>query len=420
MRLVIINHTFEDERFFKRWRILANTHPDLDVYLFAPISYTYGAQRSLTYGFETIKNGHEIEDGNFHIRLIDYIPQKHRSWKSKLLPDALRDIKPDIIYFIGVHTYETIQDIILFRNRELKNSKIIVFSMRGVVLSNRIKKGYNPIKQTLRVGYYLYNEYKLARFNKNIDAVFCHYPDAVSQFRKEGYKGPIYMQTQVGVDCDIFHPSAEDRKLIRNKYGIDDSTYLFGSATRFNYGKGLDEILQALPADGNWKYLMMGSGREDEVKRILEGIDKRGFKDRIILTGFINTWEEMAQHWNALDCAVHFPLTTPEWEETFSLALVQAMATGLPVIGSSSGSVPYQIGPEGIIIDEHDIDALGKQLKYMCDHPAYGVEIGRKMIDRAVRCFDIRHLDDIFYDTLSDIMQNTYDEQKADMTKYKV
>ena len=87
-------------------------------------------------------------------------------------------------------------------------------------------------------------------------------------------------------------------------------------------------------------------------QKIKAEIKENGLQDKIILTGFIETWQDMAKYWNALDCAVHMPLTTPMWEETFSLALVQAMITGLPVIASSSGSVPYQVGDEGIIIKE--------------------------------------------------------------------
>jgi hypothetical protein len=47
-------------------------------------------------------------------------------------------------------------------------------------------------------------------------------------------------------------------------------------------------------------------------------------------------------------------------------------------------------------------------------------KIGLRMMNRAVTCFSIQHLTDIFYDTLIDIMQNRHDPLKEDMTVYKV
>ena len=147
---------------------------------------------------------------------------------------------------------------------------------------------------------------------------------------------------------------------------------------------------------------------------------RTGLEDRIILTGFINNWTEMAEHWNALDCAVHTPLTTLRWEETFSLALVQAMITGLPVIGSSSGSVPYQIGPDGIIIEEGNIKQMREQMVRLMNDREACRELGTKMRERALTCFSIYHLNKLFYLTVLDITKGVYDEKKADMAQYQI
>jgi len=143
-------------------------------------------------------------------------------------------------------------------------------------------------------------------------------------------------------------------------------------------------------------------------------------EDKIILTGFIDNWTDMAEHWNALDCAVHTPLTTLRWEETFSLALVQAMITGLPVIGSSSGSVPYQIGPDGIIVEERNITAIREQMLRMMNSAEDRKQIGSAMRKRALECFSIYHLDELFYLTVQDIVNGVYDEEKTDMARYPV
>lgn len=419
MKIVLINHTFQEERFYKRWKLLAEAHPDLDVTLLAPESYKWGGGAALTYGKAYVQEGKTVESERFHIRLIRLERHRYSSWTSQDMVDAILEIKPDIVYHIGEHTQDSLMQLLdLKKSNKLPNTKFIAFSMRGHQHAVRIERDSNPLVQLRKVLLYFVKKNKVKKLNKYCDAIFCHYPDGRDEFIREGYNGPIYMQTQVGVDIDVFHPSQEAREKIREKYGIGDA-YLFGSASRFNASKGLSEIIAALPEDGNWKYLMMGHGRDDEVEKIKKEIAERGLEDKIILTGYINNWPDMADHWNALDCAVHMPLTTPQWEETFSLALVQAMATGLPVVGSSSGSVPYQIGPDGIVLPEGDIEKMRETFTYLMNNVEEGKKIGAKMKERAVNCFDIRPLNNLFYDTIIDVKNGVFDENKTDMAAYK-
>lgn len=419
MKIVLINHTFQKERFYKRWKMLAQKHPDLDVTLLAPDNWTWGNSKTLTFGDIEHKKGAEVEENNFHIRLIDIQEHGYFGWESKLLPKILREIQPDLIYYIGLHTQEVIQQLITIRNRWLPKAKLMVFSMRGKYHALRVRPGKcNLIRKGARIFHYCYSKHKVNRLNRNADAIFCHYPDGRDEFIREGYKGPIYMQTQVGVDVDYFHADPEARKRIRDKYNIGDA-YLFGSASRFHFSKGLFDVIAALPQEGNWKFLMMGSGLPAENEAIEKAIAERGLQDKIILTGFIDL-ENMAEHWNALDCAVHVPKTTEQWEETFSLALVQAMVTGLPVIGNTSGSVPYQIGPEGIVLEEGNIEKLRDQFVYMLENPEDGKQIGKKMHARASKCFSITHLNDCFYDIILDVYKGIHDKNKEDMATYLV
>ena len=143
------------------------------------------------------------------------------------------------------------------------------------------------------------------------------------------------MQTQVGVNEEWFHEDNEARKEVREKYNLGDA-FVFGSASRFTPDKGIDDILNALPKEGNWKYLMMGKGSEEDNKRLSDLIEKNGLSEKVIMTGFVD-WYDMAKYWNAVDCAIHVPRTTSHWVETFSLAAVQPQITKKPVIGNTSG-----------------------------------------------------------------------------------
>lgn len=184
------------------------------------------------------------------------------------------------------------------------------------------------------------------------------------------------MQTQVGANEEWFHEDKDVRTEIRDKYNIGDA-FLFGSASRFTIDKGIDDILEALPKEGNWKYLMMGKGSEDDIERQSSLVRSKGLDGKVIMTGFID-WYDMAKYWNAVDCAIHVPRTTEKWVETFSLAAIQPQITKKTVIGNTSGSVPYQIGFSEMIVPEGDIEALHDKINWVLGYKEEAKEIGEK------------------------------------------
>lgn len=418
IKIVIINQTFQKPQFYKRWKLLSERHADLDVTLLAPGQWDWGKGENQTFGHVDTVEGKSVDEDRFHIHLIDIEKRAHGAWTSSKMEEEIVKICPDIAYFIGEHTQTAVKQFLMIKKKyHMEKTKFMIFSMRGHAQSLKLERSKSPITQAKKIVKYFMLKNNVDCINKYCDDVFCHYPDAVSEFRREGFSGNIFMQTQVGVDPDIFYPSNESREKIRKKYNIGDS-YLFGSAARFHVSKGIDVVIDALPKDGNWKYLLMGWGTDDDVARLKKKVADRGLQDKIIFTGYIDNWKDMAEHWNALDCAIHAPLTTQNWEETFSLALVQAMITGLPVIGSSSGSVPYQIGPDGIIIPEGDVKKMREQIVRLIEKPNEGCAIGKAMRERALRCFSIYQLDELFYQTIIDILNDVYDENKADMVGF--
>lgn len=419
IKILLVNESFANQFSYRRWELFAEKHKDIDVTLLAPreekVKKTKGS-----FGREFVIKANELKKDNFRIKLYTKKNIPYFGYVSKDFKQVLLEIQPDIVYNIGVHTQLSLMQLIYLTKHYLPKSKVMAFSMRGPQFDISHYKDYvKPLHHYLiRLCLYPIAKLRLMYLNKNCDAIFCHYPSAVESFRKEGYKGPIYMQTQVGVNPEVFFEDNDARNRIRKKYSIADDTYLFGSATRFTPDKGLYEIIEALPLEGNWKYLMMGAGLPDELEKIKQAIKKRGLDNKIILTGFIKTLD-ISEYYNAIDCMIHFPKTTFGWEETFSIALVQNMMIGNPIIGSDSGSVPYQIGPDGIIVPECDVKALHDKIQWVLSHQNEVNQIGAKMKKRAEECFSIFHLNGLFYDTITeDVFLGKYDRNKMDMANY--
>lgn len=418
MKVIVFGGQFYSPAFYRRWELLAQMYPDVDLTLLTPSDQNRSNKKDFGFGALHVQ-ANAVDEDNFRIRLIKR-KMNPVGWTSPDFKRIILEVKPDVIYVSGGHYAMHLFQIIHIRNKYLPRTKVVSFSMRGPSYNlENWKMEVRPLSSYLkrRFIFYPYIKYAIKYFNKYTDAAFCHYPSAVECFKKEGYKGPIYMQTQVGVNPELFHENTKWRNEIREKYHIKDE-YVFGSGTRFVIEKGVDDIIAALPEEGNWKYLIIGAGKPQEVARIRQAIEKKGVGDKIIMTGEIS-FTEMPKYWNALDCVVHVPRSSIKWEETFSIALVQAMITGKPIIASDSGSVPYQVGQQGIIVPAGDIDAIREKMLWVMSHQEEAKEIGEKMRQRAYNCFSIRHLNELLYKTFKeDIIPGRFDPAKADMSSY--
>lgn len=372
MKLVAVNIAFREESFYKRWRLLANDH-GFDVTLVGPKDYTYKK-----FGKPLVFNPVEVSDANFAVRLVNMRQRKwlRNDWWSWKYLKVLIQAKPDIIYLIGYERRNVVFLSIFYKLIFRKNTKIALFTMRGKDMP------LHCLESRVR--------WKLAK--GHFDFVNVHYPFGKELIRKQGkYKGPIDLQTQIGVNKDVFFPSLENRDTIRDIYNIAVDEFVFGAAIRIQEAKGVFDIIEACRnIHGKFKFLLLGDG--DELSKAQNLVQEYSLEKCVILAGRVQSGAEVAMHMNAMDCFVHVPKTTKAWVDTFPLAVVQAMACALPVIGSNSGAVPYQIGLEKMIIPEGDIEQLRSIMTYFLNHREEAIAIGLQMYSRVINTFEIRHL----------------------------
>lgn len=395
MKIVIVSPNFREKRFWKRWELFAQQYKDVEVVLLAPSNWTFGALKNYTFGKKIEFEGQAYEDANFKVRLIHTKQNMLNDWTSPDMGQIIKDETPDFLYVIGSHVQYSMMQALRACKKFCPNAKRLTFTMRSdnpvakVIDGNWKAKLVNLVQRRI-------NNYNV----KHSDAIFCHYPDARHAILKEGYKGHVYMNTQIGVDKGLFSFSQEGRDRIRGVFHVGDS-FLFGSATRFNPQKGILDILEALPPEKDWRYMILGSGREDETAMIKRKVQELGYEDRVIMPGLIG-WDKLSDYLSALDCALHVP-RTEGWKETFSLALVQAIAVGRPTIGNTSGSVPYQCGPDGIIVEEGKLDKLREKMVWMIDNPDEAQKIGLKQKQYVMDSFETARLNECLYGVLQDI-----------------
>ena len=166
----------------------------------------------------------------------------------------------------------------------------------------------------------------------------------------------------VGVDTDLFRPAAMDEKrALRVEMEIDDpERYLVGYVGRFVEEKGLLDLLAAMDravlVESRLSLILLGAGP-------LEGSLRVAAATRPWMRLMApRSQEDLSRFLRALDLFVLASRTTDRWEEQFGLVLVEAMASGLPIIGTTCGSIPEVIEDAGWIVAEGDVAALADRI----------------------------------------------------------
>jgi glycosyltransferase involved in cell wall biosynthesis len=181
-------------------------------------------------------------------------------------------------------------------------------------------------------------------------------------WRAKGYTGDMAVVPQFGVDPALFYPLPLPPSPLRRE-GEQDSTttvitqsFTLGYLGRLVEEKGVHLLLQAAAhIEGDWKLRIVGSGPERDTLRAYA--QHLGIAERIEWIEWIASTEMPAQY-QQLDVLVVPSLTRPNWKEQFGRVLIEAMASGVPVIGSDSGAIPDIVGETGLIVPEGDVSAL--------------------------------------------------------------
>lgn len=174
--------------------------------------------------------------------------------------------------------------------------------------------------------------------------------DAARTLRRRGFEKPnAIMPFTTGVT-----PLAPgERAAVRAKYGFEG--IVAGCVGRLVPEKGLDVFVDALARLPEVHGVLAGDGAERENLQKLAAA--RGVAGRLTFTGALSP-SEAERVICALDVLALPSLTRPNWAEQFGRVMIEAMAGGVPVVASDSGSIPLVAGGDAIIVPEGDAAAL--------------------------------------------------------------
>lgn len=148
--------------------------------------------------------------------------------------------------------------------------------------------------------------------------------------------------------------SERERAVLRSELGFGSEHFVIGTVGRFDPVKNLPMLVRAIGeaarVDGRVRGLLIGDGEQFTAIRNL--VDSLGLADRVRLTGFRQDARKLLQ------CLDLFVLSS--FSEGTSLALLEAIAAGVPVAVTAVGGNPEVVvaGETGWVVPSGAVAAL--------------------------------------------------------------
>ena len=184
--------------------------------------------------------------------------------------------------------------------------------------------------------------------------------------------------TPNGVDPAFQPTSPEVAAAIRQRHGIAADTLCLLNVGSNHPRKNILIILKALRKLKQqglpvcfWK---VSADFTDEQKAYIQ---EHNLASSVVYLGKPDP-EELVQFYGAADI-----LIAPSLQEGFGLTILEAMATGTPVITSNVSAMPEVAGDAAILVNPHQEDAIASAVHTLHQDPAYRHKLTEKGLTRA-------------------------------------
>ncbi len=186
-----------------------------------------------------------------------------------------------------------------------------------------------------------------------------------------------------GIRADAYsHPF--DKEPLRDELGLAIGQPVIGMVANLRGYKGHADVINAMPAilakHPDTKFLFIG--RDDGIaENLLEQARQLGVSNHLVLAGERHDVPKLLQLMTILVSASH--------EEGFSNTIIEAMASGLPVVATNVGGNIEQVadGITGYLVHPHNPTEIAEAVNRLLDDPLHAQKMGRHGNLRVARNF---------------------------------
>jgi glycosyltransferase involved in cell wall biosynthesis len=191
--------------------------------------------------------------------------------------------------------------------------------------------------------------------------------ESLGQLARRTDPGLRYSVVHGGVDLSRFRPRVALRR-------IPDDVVRCLAVARLVERNGVDDLIDAfaLLDRGRYQLEIVGTGPHEPALR--EQVRRLGLEGLVRFTGWLDH-AQVAQRHRAADLFTLVPRV-----ESFGNAFVEALASGLPIVGSTAGGIPELIehSRHGQLVPPGRPRELAHAISYLAADPRLRLEIGRR------------------------------------------
>ena len=343
-------HRLHDITVYSVWHPKVESHPalqsDVNHYIFIKVSGWWAKLRKKWY---QLTHGGEY----YHYTIEYYLHETMKDIQEKDFDIILIENRP--AYALKIKKISNAKLVYHLHNEKLdkmvpKFQEIYDAADSILTVSNYIKKCVQTINPLDKKAQTIYNGINLAAFRKNV----------------------TIDRTALG---------------FRN----DDFVLIFSG--RINREKGIMELIEAMNQLIDYpqiKLMVLGSSfygnvtDEDDFTHELR-FKAESLKERIIFTGFI-PYPDIPKYLSIADVAV----IPSVWDDPFPTTVLEAQATGLPIIATNRGGIPEEVTEDNSILlqtDEHFVNNLANAILELYQHPEKRKQMSTASLERS-KLFD--------------------------------
>ncbi|GAA2759278.1 glycosyltransferase family 4 protein [Actinopolymorpha rutila] len=289
---------------------------------------------------------------------------------------ALADVHPDVVHIIGEAGYLSTSQVLRMRRHRWPDVPVTLYAAQNVV--TRFPFSFPQLER---------------RAYRAVDCALPTTPAAEQVLRAKGYRGASRI-VPLGVDTSLFHPGPSSPP-------TPGAPFTVGFVGRLEPHKGITDLLTAV-RHLNCDLLLVGTGplsgevvRESQRRR--DRIELHPWVSHHALPALLTRMDVLALPSLEVFQRNVAPWITIPLREQFSRVLVEAMACGVPVVGSDAGEIPHAIGTAGLIHPAGDVDALVTRLRQVRDDQDLAERLRVAGMERARR-FDWSRVADSLYE----------------------
>lgn len=314
----------------------------------------------------------DYEHGPFARRLVRGFQTRHQNREPRIAPFSDRLRGYDLIQSSELFTDWTAQAV---EAKERDGTPLALMVWDNIPFNQERNDERRAMKQ---------------RAARTADRFIVHTERSRRTLDFEGVPKDRIVMMDPGVDTELFKPGPPDRA----RFGLAEDEFVLLFVGWLLPRKGIDFVLLALRElvrDSSLrarKYHLVVVGDGPGKDRVESLIDRVGVRAQVTFTGPM-PYNEMAAAFRSADLFVLPSIATPEWQEQFGMALIEAMACGTPVITTYSGAIPEIAGDAAVLCQPNDFVSLYEAIRSLAGDAARRKEMGEAGRARALERFTL-------------------------------